>query len=158
MNTSQTGLLSEILEGGKLSNATLGYFRQRLRNRLHQFILREFIARQREGLTQADVARILGRRPEQIHRWLGSPGNWTSDTVSDLLLAISKAELQPSAHKIAERPVRNHRFPDWINSNDRPRSTVEDARREAKPAIPETRPQREIVRDSTRARVVAEAT
>jgi hypothetical protein len=108
MNTSQTGFLSEILAGGKISATKLGYFRERLRNRIHQFLLREFMARQQEGLTQADVARILGRRPEQINRWLGTPGNCTLDTISDLLLAISKAELEFKADPLEDRAARNY--------------------------------------------------
>jgi hypothetical protein len=114
MTTSRTGFLSEILAGGKLSDATLGYFRERLRNRIHQFILRQFQHGQQRGLTQADVARVLGRRPEQINRWLGTPGNWTLDTISDLMLAISKAELEFSEYPLQGRGVRNYSGPDWI--------------------------------------------
>jgi hypothetical protein len=118
MTTSQTGFLSEILAGGKVSEATLAYFRERLRNRIHQFILRQFQARQERGLTQADVARVLGRRPEQINRWLGTPGNWTLDTISDLMLAISKAELEFSEYPLENRGVRNYSGPGWIKPAD----------------------------------------
>lgn len=118
MTTSQTGFLSEILAGGKVSEATLTYFRERLRNRIHQFILRQFQAHQRRGLTQADVARLLGRRPEQINRWLGTPGNWTLDTISDLVLAISKAELEFTEYPLENRGVRNYDGPDWIRRKD----------------------------------------
>jgi len=115
MNTSQTGILSEILKNGTPSAATLAYFRERLRHRIHQFVLGEFRNRQKDGLTQADVARFLDRRPEQVHRWLGTPGNWTLDTVSDLLLAISKAELEFSVNPLDGRAARNFRGPEWIN-------------------------------------------
>jgi hypothetical protein len=116
MNTSQTGFLSEILIGGKVSVAKLAYFRERLRTRIHQFILREFISKQRDGFTQADLARMLDRRPEQIHRWLGAPSNWTLDTVSDLVLAISKAELDFRLDPFDRRPSRNFHGPDWITN------------------------------------------
>jgi hypothetical protein len=115
VNTSQTGLLSEILKGGKINKATLGYFRARLRNRIHQFIIREFMEKQHEGLTQADIARILDKRPEQIHRWLGQSSNLEIDTISDLILAISEAELNFSPLPLEGRPVRNFRGPDWLN-------------------------------------------
>jgi hypothetical protein len=126
MNTSQTGFLSEILAGGKISAAKLSYFRERLRNRIHQFLLREFMTRQQEGLTQADVARILGRRPEQINRWLGTPGNCTLDTVSDLLLAISKAELELNADPLEGRAARNYRAPEWPKAGTSPLKKNDD--------------------------------
>jgi hypothetical protein len=112
MNTSQTGFLSEILAGGKIPQAKLAYFRERLRNRIHQFILREFMARQQEGMTQADVARVLDRRPEQINRWLGSPGNWELDSISDLMLAVSKSELDFKAEPLEGLAARNYRSPE----------------------------------------------
>ena len=34
------------------------------------------------------MARRIHKRPEQITRLLGAPGNWTLDTVSDLLLGM----------------------------------------------------------------------
>ncbi|MEC7593676.1 MAG: hypothetical protein VYA64_09600, partial [Pseudomonadota bacterium] len=46
----------------------------------------------KSGLTQAELARRMGRRPEVVSRMLGAPGNWRLDTVSDLLFAISGAE------------------------------------------------------------------
>jgi hypothetical protein len=122
MNTSQTGFLSEILAAGKIPKAKLAYFRERLRNRIHQFILHEFMARQQQGLTQADVARILDRRPEQINRWLGSPGNWELDTLSDLMLAISKAELDFKAEPLKGRAARNYRAHEWATGTSRPPS------------------------------------
>jgi hypothetical protein len=117
MTISQTGFLSEILTGGKIPQAKLAYFRERLRNRIHQFILHEFIARQQEGLTQAEVARVLDRRPEQINRWLGNPGNWELDSISDLMLAISKSELDFKAEPLEGRAARNYRSP---QSDDKP--------------------------------------
>lgn len=68
---------------------TLGYFRGRNRWRIYEFVLSEF---RESGLTQAELAKRLGRRPEIISRLLGAPGNWGLDTISDLLLAISDAE------------------------------------------------------------------
>lgn len=121
MNTSQTGFLSEILQGGRIPPAKLAYFRERLRNRLHQFVLREFVARQREGLSQADLARVLGRRPEQINRWLGSPGNWEIDSISDLMLAISKSELdfkaEPLGHLLEPRQLGASPEPEGDDGN-----------------------------------------
>ena len=52
----------------------------------------------KSGLTQAELARRMGRRPEVVSRMLGAPGNWRLDTVSDLLFAISGAEAAFTTH------------------------------------------------------------
>ena len=88
--SQQTSFLSEILKGDPIPVGKLAYFRERLRNRLYEFVAKEFLERQeREGLTRADVARRIRRRPEQVTRWLGAPGNWTLDTLSDLMVAMA---------------------------------------------------------------------
>lgn len=85
----QDSFLSEILVGEKIPLGKLAYFRERLRNRLYDLVLTEFLEQEKtRNLTRADVARRIGRRPEQITRWFGAPGNWTIDTVSDLMLAM----------------------------------------------------------------------
>ena len=76
-------------DGQKTPSVTLAYFRQRQRNRLFDLVHAEF---RKSGLTQAELARRMGRRPEVVSRMLGAPGNWRLDTVSDLLFAISGAE------------------------------------------------------------------
>ena len=69
--------------------AMLAYFRGRLGNKIHELVLTEFANQEREGKTsRAELARKIRRKPEQITRWLGSPGNWTLDTLSDLLLGM----------------------------------------------------------------------
>src|SRR5882724_8863381 len=89
MTTYLTPSFSEIREGTPIPPGTLAYFRERLRNRLHQLVLRHFLEQERtHGLTRADMARRIGRKPEQVTRWLGAAGNWTVDTVSDLLLSM----------------------------------------------------------------------
>ena len=103
MPTFLTPTSSEVRDVLVLSPGTLSYFRERLRNRLHQLVLREFMRRENAGeLTRADLARRLSKRPEQITRWLGAPGNWTLDTVSDLLLGMGM-ELACNATDVAGR-------------------------------------------------------
>lgn len=88
MTTSPTPFLSEITDlAAKLPQARLDYFRARLKARLHAFILAEFLKlQQKTGFNKADLARRLGKRPEQITRWFANPGNMEIETVSDLLL------------------------------------------------------------------------
>ncbi|WP_416242631.1 hypothetical protein ACLSSQ_10435 [Azospira sp. APE16] len=72
-----------------LSVGVLAYFRGRLSNRIHELVLAEFLAQEREGkTTRSCLARRIRRKPEQVTRWFGSPGNWTLDTLSDLLIGM----------------------------------------------------------------------
>jgi hypothetical protein len=67
------------------------------------------------GISQAELARRMGKGNDQICRWLGEPGNWTLDSVSDLLFAISGAELDCSeAQYPLDAPPRNLTQPDWF--------------------------------------------
>lgn len=116
MSTSQTHLLSEIRSGQPIPEGKLAYLRSRTKNRLYNFILEKFLEKEREGLTRAELARRIGRRPEVITRLLGSPGNWTIDTVSDLLIGICAEELEPDSRSLLDRAPRNYREPEWLGS------------------------------------------
>lgn len=92
-SSQQTAFLSEILSGGPIPVAKLAYFRERYRNRIYDFIVSKFLEESNAGrLTKAQLARRIHHRPEVITRLLGAPGNWTMDTVSDLLLGICGEE------------------------------------------------------------------
>lgn len=116
MSTSpRTPFLSEIESGQPVPISKLAYFRERFRDRLYELVVSEFLKQERAGtLTKAEVARRTGRKPEQITRWLGAPGNWTLETVSDLMLAISKAELNFSLAPLRNRPQANFPGAEWI--------------------------------------------
>src|SRR6266850_1150188 len=81
--------LSKPVEGEPLRGPTLVYFRARHRMKLYSLVLGEF---KKSGISQAELCRRLRKGPAQISRLLGGPGNWSLDTVSDLLFAISGAE------------------------------------------------------------------
>ncbi|HXL84682.1 MAG TPA: hypothetical protein VN989_11260, partial [Casimicrobiaceae bacterium] len=84
---------SEIIGGKRIPKGKLAFFQERFRDRLYELVVGEFLKREETGLlTKAEVARRIDRKPEQITRWLGAPGNWQLETVSDLLLAIAQAE------------------------------------------------------------------
>jgi hypothetical protein len=72
-----------------INAGVLAYMRERHRGHVYDLVLSEF---ENSGLTKAALARRLGKAPEAISRWLGVPGNWTLDTVSDLLFSIRGAE------------------------------------------------------------------
>jgi hypothetical protein len=89
MRTFQTTSLSEPSGAERISEGTFAYFRARTRRRVYSLVVDEF---ERSKISQADLARRLGKGTDVVCRWLGSPGNWTLDTLSDLLFAISGAE------------------------------------------------------------------
>lgn len=88
-------------EAEVFSEGTLSYFRQRLKNRLHSMILEEFSHLEDAGkLSRGGLAKRMRKRPEQVTRILAAPGNWTLDTVSDLLLGMG-CELSVGVRQIA---------------------------------------------------------
>ena len=99
MTISLTPSFSDLRPGEPIPPDILEYARERLKNRIHQMILREFLRQETLGrLSRKQLADSLNKRPEQITRWLGAPGNWTLDTVSDLLLGMgSEPELAVEA-------------------------------------------------------------
>ena len=126
MNTSQISFLYEIERGESIPLGKLAYLRERTRNVLYDFIIKKFLEAEKKGLSQAELARRIGKRPEVVNRWLGSPGNWRIDTISDLLVGIGAEELKPQSVSLLNRAPRNQTCPEWvqrdrtatINNND----------------------------------------
>ena len=114
---SQTSFLSEIISGEEIPVGKRAYFRERFRNNLYDMVVSEFQRQQQEsGLTKAELTRRIGSRPEQVTRWLGAPGNWTLDTVSDLLLGLG---CEPSVGRRQLGDVQNKNFSGswWLDQN-----------------------------------------
>lgn len=120
MKSSQTSFLSEIESGEPIPLHKRAYFRERIRNNLYDLIVSEFQRQEASrGLTKAALTRRIDSRPEQVSRWLGSPGNWTLDTVSDLLLGLG-VELDSSILPLAHRGQRNSSGPEWLRNDSGP--------------------------------------
>lgn len=112
MNTyPKTSTLCKPKGADLIPVTTLGYFRARNRWQAYDLVLTEF---NNTGLTKADLARRLGKRPEVVSRLLGAPGNWGLDTVSDLLFAISGAAVVYNTAYPLDMPARNDTQPDWL--------------------------------------------
>lgn len=93
---------------------TLGYFRRRNKLRMYDVVMREF---KKSGISKATLARRLRKAPEVVNRLLSGPGNWTLDTVSDLMFAISGAEITYSAG--APLPNYSNRGgPAWLGKDE----------------------------------------
>ena len=89
--------LSKPVPGSQIPLGTLGYFRALNRSAAYELVIGEF---QASGITQAELARRLGKGTDVVCRTLGAPGNWGLDTISDYLFAISGAV-----------PVYRHSYP-----------------------------------------------
>ena len=113
----QNAFLSELAAGHSGPPIPLekrAYFQTRLRNRLFNFILEKFLEQQKNGLTKAALGRRIGKTPDVVSRLLGAPGNWTLDTVSDLLIGINAEELEPASSSLLDRQPRNYRHADYL--------------------------------------------
>lgn len=59
----------------------------------------------------------MQKDPGHLNRLLNAPGNWTLDTVSDLLFAICGGVPVYSIGYPLDKPERNHTKPEWILDN-----------------------------------------
>ena len=92
------------LEADLIPAEALAYVGARARNRFYDFVLKRFAS---SGMTQADLARKIGKGPDRINRLLGAPGNWTIETISELLAGISGEEIIPEAQSFKGRTCSN---------------------------------------------------
>lgn len=112
MTTSPTtSVLRKPTGVAKVPSPVFAYLQTR--NRLHAFnrVQREF---EKSGISKADLAKRMGKGADRISHLLGAPGNWTLDTVSDLLFALTGAELTYAVTYPTEKPARNATKPDWF--------------------------------------------
>jgi transcriptional regulator with XRE-family HTH domain len=94
-----------------ISPNVLTYVKAMSRNDAHAVLLDVFKA---SGLSQATLARRLGRRPEIVNRWLGAPGNLTIDSLAELLFAIGGKCVKYSPEDVLNGCVRNQSEPAWL--------------------------------------------
>jgi len=111
MNTSPTSPLSKPTGSEQVTVGALAYMRTRLRRRFHSLVLKEFAE---SGLSQADLARRLGKKPELVCRWLAAPVNFRLSTLSDLLFAINGGEVVDKIQYPLDQAARNDSLPEWL--------------------------------------------
>lgn len=87
MSTSQgtTTYLKEPVGDEPISFATVGYTRARNRQAIYNIVMAEF---DKSGVSKATLAKRMRKPRSRITALLRSPGNWTLDTVCDLLFAM----------------------------------------------------------------------
>jgi hypothetical protein len=103
--------LSNPTGSDRVPVGTLGYFQARNKRRAYSLVMKEF---KKSGLSQADLARRLGKGPDVVCRLLAAPGNWTLDTVSDLLFAISGSVPAFSVEYPLSGSQRDQVGPEWL--------------------------------------------
>ena len=112
MNTFlTTSRLSKPQGRKRISDANLAYLQTRNRLRLFSLVNEEF---QKSGLSQADLAARLGKGTDRICKLLGAPGNWTLDTASDLIFAITGGTLKYMVSHPLDKAKRNDTRPTWV--------------------------------------------
>jgi transcriptional regulator with XRE-family HTH domain len=87
------------------------YFEQRFRNRIYEVVIKAVEeAAASNKWKRKDLAARSGKKAPQITKWLSGPGNWTLDTVSNLLYAID-AELDFKVTKFSGKRKANEFHP-----------------------------------------------
>lgn len=108
--------LSQELDADVIPAGALAYVGQRAKNTYYHFVMSKFRERK---MTQAELARKIGKNPAQMNRMLASPGNWTIETIAVLLAGICGEEVTPSSTPFAGRPPRNG-HPRGLSISDKP--------------------------------------
>lgn len=100
-----------------LSQRDIAYYRRRHQNRVFAELAIFFANEAENGrTTRKEIATLLGKDPSQITRWLSSPSNLESDTISDLLFAMG-AEMDHRVVRFVDRPTANYAHPVFINTS-----------------------------------------
>ena len=117
MTISQNdALLSELNGDGPLSVGTRAFLGARARNAVFNFVQERLREAKAQGLTQAQLAERIGRDPGRLSKTLSSPGNWTIDTIAELLFGICKSELAPADRPLLGRGRGNSRSLDLLDA------------------------------------------
>lgn len=88
--------LAEPTNDERVSLKALGYVSEATRDAMYDLVVRKFME---SGISQVTLAKRLGKNPAQVCRTLGASGNWTIDTVAELLFAIDGSLLKISSHQ-----------------------------------------------------------
>lgn len=112
MNTSQTtSFLTKPSGDDRVPDTTFAYMNTRRRLRAYDTVIAEF---KRSGITQTTLAKRTGLGTDRISKLLSGPGNWTLDTQSMLLFAISGGEPVEGVDHPLEAPPRNDTYPEFL--------------------------------------------
>ena len=106
--------LSKPKRGEAIPSFDLGFVRGRNKNRAHSVLLEAFAE---SGFTKAQLAKMVNKKPEQITRWLGGPGNLTLDSLSDLVFALKGEFFTVQFLNDLERAKSNRCLYEWWSAS-----------------------------------------
>lgn len=104
-------LLSKPGRGSRVQVYDLSIIRARNKNKAHSYLLDLF---RESSLSKGEIAKMLGKKPEQITRWLAGPGNMTLDTLSDLIFVMKGKTFEVQAKDDFDRGKSNKQNPEWL--------------------------------------------
>lgn len=114
MPTFQTTTLSEPSGDNRVPVETYAYFRARAKRFAYELAIKEF---KKSNITKATLARRLGKGADRVSKMLAGPGNWTIDTLVDLLFAATGGFPTFGVSYPLDKPPRNFRQPDWLHGD-----------------------------------------
>ncbi|MDR3420464.1 MAG: hypothetical protein P4L80_04355 [Xanthobacteraceae bacterium] len=111
MSISQITTLSKPQGDEEVPIDTFAYFRARAKRFAYELAIKEF---QKSGVTKATLGRRLGKKPDRVSKMLAGPGNWTIETLADLIFATSGGVPTFGVAHPLDRPIRNFKQPQWL--------------------------------------------
>ena len=135
----RTSILSEISTDDRIPEADFEYFEHRLLGQFYDLVATEFIRLNNAGvLTKAKLARRIGRSPAQVTRWLSSPRNWETKTLSRLMLGMGAEPESFGVAHLKDQNEHNYDGPDWIYRRPAIAEAVNEMqRRMQQPTLPQ---------------------
>jgi hypothetical protein len=106
-----TPRLSEPQPLRRIRDSDLAYVKTRNKLKAFTTVHQEL---KRSGISRRDLGIRLGKGDDRVSHLLSAPGNWTLDTISELLWAISGGVPTFGIAYPLNLPPRNHRRPDWL--------------------------------------------
>jgi transcriptional regulator with XRE-family HTH domain len=101
---------------------------ERARSIAFDAVYKLWLRREAEGMTQADLARAIGRDEAWVSRTLSGPGNWTIKTIGTLVQGLN-GELEITVHAM-EDPVPDagpDAYERYLGKPERPAEATADA-------------------------------